>query len=323
MPGRLPGSGFGRGLGRRHRKVLAHRLDDGLSRVSNRDAAARWSRLARRWIGAGLGRTIRPVAGPVRLHWLYERRARHGERDVAPGTAMCSWPEEPAMRRPTCSTRRLTDLFLLRSWSTSDLAKQRRCLPPARSSSPAGTASGQPTTSERSTRPSRTGPPSRSASTASPNTTTAVGPGETPMPGDATKAGALVDAYEGALVAGNWREAWGMLSTADQAVWLSGDTSAVPLALRAQWGQPCRLRLRSGLPTSTAWPVATTCQCRLTMRPPSPSGPLVWAPLRAPISGVALSSGRDYPALAGNNAGWEMFLVAPDTNGDWRIWNVR
>lgn len=31
----------------------------------------------------------------------------------------------------------------------------------------------------------------------------------------------------------------------------------------------------------------------------------------------------DYPALAGNNAGYEQFIVAPDSGGTWRIWPVR
>ena len=31
----------------------------------------------------------------------------------------------------------------------------------------------------------------------------------------------------------------------------------------------------------------------------------------------------DYPALAGNNAGYEQFIVAPDSGGTWRIWQVR
>jgi hypothetical protein len=31
----------------------------------------------------------------------------------------------------------------------------------------------------------------------------------------------------------------------------------------------------------------------------------------------------DYPALAGNNAGYEQFVVGPDTGGTWRIWPVR
>lgn len=31
----------------------------------------------------------------------------------------------------------------------------------------------------------------------------------------------------------------------------------------------------------------------------------------------------DYPALAGNNAGWEVLLVAPDPTGAWRIWQLR
>ena len=31
----------------------------------------------------------------------------------------------------------------------------------------------------------------------------------------------------------------------------------------------------------------------------------------------------DYPALAGNNAGYEQFVVAPDSGGTWRIWPVR
>ena len=31
----------------------------------------------------------------------------------------------------------------------------------------------------------------------------------------------------------------------------------------------------------------------------------------------------DYPALSGNNAGYEQFVVAPDTSGTLRIWPVR
>ena len=31
----------------------------------------------------------------------------------------------------------------------------------------------------------------------------------------------------------------------------------------------------------------------------------------------------DFPALAGNNAGYEIFLVSPTSAGDWRLWQVR
>jgi hypothetical protein len=31
----------------------------------------------------------------------------------------------------------------------------------------------------------------------------------------------------------------------------------------------------------------------------------------------------DYPALSGNNAGYEQFVIAPDASGTWWIWPVR
>ena len=157
--------------------------------------------------------------------------------------------------------------------------------------------------------------------TASPSASPTAGPTETPMPGDAAKASALLDAYERALVDSKWREAWDMLSPAQQARWLSMDTSSVPSAIKTQWG---------GL----AWYVYDRAAYfhsvagRYKLSPPTHDAATVelWTS-GGMAEGADLGRGFivrvDYPALAGNNAGWEVFLAAPDASGDWRIWIVR
>jgi large repetitive protein len=160
------------------------------------------------------------------------------------------------------------------------------------------------------------------APSASPLPSAGSGPGETPMPGDAAKASALVDAYEHALVAGKWRQAFDMLSAADQAGWLGGDRMEIPPAMRAEWGS-----LAPYVYERSAYFHSVAGRYTLSIPTHDAATLAFWTSGMGIAAGADLGRGfiirADYPALAGNNAGWEMFLAAPDTNGDWRIWNVR
>ncbi len=53
----------------------------------------------------------------------------------------------------------------------------------------------------------------------------------------------------------------------------------------------------------------------------------IWTSSPDPVRGADLSRAfivqADYPELADSNAGLEVFLVAPDVRGVWRIWVVR
>ena len=70
----------------------------------------------------------------------------------------------------------------------------------------------------------------------------------------------------------------------------------------------------------------TSVAGRYTMGAPNHDVPdwTTYAPL---IDGADLARAYlievDYPALSGNNAGYEQFVVAPDASGTWRIWPVR
>ncbi len=149
------------------------------------------------------------------------------------------------------------------------------------------------------------------AATASPVLT--AGPSEVPaktpavpegssQPSEGKQAAILLDSYEKALVAGKWQTAFDMLAPASPT---HGTGLSAYAAERAPYYESVAGQYTIGAPTQpTDW---TT-----------------YAPL---IEGADLSRAYlievDYPALGGNNAGYEQFVVAPDASGTWRIWPVR
>jgi hypothetical protein len=122
------------------------------------------------------------------------------------------------------------------------------------------------------------------------------------QPSDAERATALLDGYEAALVAGKWQTAFDMLAP-------SSPTRAFGFAQyapeRAAYYASVAGRYTIGAPTQQV-PDWTT-----------------YAPL---IHGADLAHAYlfevDYPAI-GNNAGYELFVVAPDASGTWWIWPAR
>ena len=123
------------------------------------------------------------------------------------------------------------------------------------------------------------------------------------QPSDAERATALLDRYEAALVAGKWQTAFDMLA---------------PASPTREFGFAEYAPERAAYFTSVAG--------RYTMGAPTQQVPdwTIYAPL---IHGADLTHAYlievDYPALSGNNAGYEQFVVAPDATGTWRIWPVR
>ena len=119
---------------------------------------------------------------------------------------------------------------------------------------------------------------------------------------DAAQATALLGSYVKALIAGQWQTAFDMLA---------------PTSPTAQTGITDYSSERAAYFASVAG--------QFTMGAPTqPSDWTTYAPL---IDGADLSRASlievDYPALSGNNAGYELFVVAPDASGDWKIWPVR
>ena len=174
--------------------------------------------------------------------------------------------------------------------------------------------------------PSSAGPASRAAAlstispsqvapaTASPNSTpepTSPPPSAvpsaagSPLPGDAGVAAALVDRYESALVNAAWPTAWSLLGPEAQAE--RGSLGAFE-SERAAFFASVRGRYVVG-------------EARHDL------GELTgWLPAGAPASanlGRSFLVQVDFPALSGNNAGWELFMAAPDVAGEWRLWQLR
>ena len=122
-------------------------------------------------------------------------------------------------------------------------------------------------------------------------------------PTDQAIASALLDRYEAALVAGDWQTAFDMLAPASPT---RGMGVAAYGAERGPYFESVAGRYAIGAPTRQV-PDWTT-----------------YAPL---IDGADVARAYlievDYPALSGNNAGFEQFVVAPDPSGTWRIWPVR
>lgn len=158
--------------------------------------------------------------------------------------------------------------------------------------------------------PAATATPSSSAAQPSPtpdaSTTPTPSPSTRPSPSivlsDAETATNLVASYEAGLVAGDWATAFGLLASTSPTHEAGLATYA---AERAQF--------------------FASVGGRYTLK--EPTAPTDWASYGPTVAGAdrsrALVIEVDYPALAGNNAGYEQFVVAPDPSGTWRIWPVR
>jgi len=128
-------------------------------------------------------------------------------------------------------------------------------------------------------------------------------PEPTAQPSPAERATTLIDGYEAALVAGKWQTAFEMLAPASPTRGMGLDAYA---AERAPYYDSVGGRYTLGAPTQDVPDWAT------------------YAPL---IEGADVSRAYlievDYPALSGNNAGYEQFVVGPDASGTWWVWPVR
>ncbi|HEY3165076.1 MAG TPA: hypothetical protein VGJ71_11990 [Candidatus Limnocylindrales bacterium] len=112
----------------------------------------------------------------------------------------------------------------------------------------------------------------------------------------------VVDRYETALVAGEWRTAFDLLAATSLTHEAGFDEFA---SERAAFFDSVNGRYVIGHPTvATDW---------------ATYGPLVAGADRTRAWFIEV----DYPALSKNNAGYEQFVLAPDSSGTWRIWPVR
>jgi hypothetical protein len=142
--------------------------------------------------------------------------------------------------------------------------------------------------------------PAPSAPIASPSTKAE--PSAPQASSDADRAVELVRKYEDALVTAKWQAAFDMLG-------ITSPTHDAGFATfmdeRAAYFDSVKGRYTIGDPAPvTDW---------------TDYAPLVEGADRARAWFIEV----DYPALAGNNAGYEQFVVAPDPAGTWRIWPVR
>jgi len=123
-----------------------------------------------------------------------------------------------------------------------------------------------------------------------------------PLPGDSATASTLVDKYEDALVHAKWSVAFDLLG---------------PTSLTHQAGLSSFSSERSAFFDSVKGRYVVGAPSRVTD----------WTAYAPLVAGADRTRGWlievDYPALAGNNAGFEQFVVAPDATGTWRIWPVR
>jgi hypothetical protein len=136
---------------------------------------------------------------------------------------------------------------------------------------------------------------------ASPSHTLA-SPATPPATSDRDTAAQLVDRYEAALVASRWSVAFDLLA---------------PTSLTHEAGLASFTSERRAFFVSVAG--------RYTAKDPAPVtdwgayGPVVVGADRSRAYLIEV----DYPALSNNNAGYELFVVAPDSGGTWRIWPAR
>ena len=157
-------------------------------------------------------------------------------------------------------------------------------------------------------------PPVTGVPTASPSATpsqTPASPAPTPASpapsplaslSDRETATDLVNRYETALVAGNWQTAFDLLATSSPTHQAGLDAFASERA-----------------------PYFVSVGGRYVIR--DPASATDWATYGPLVAGADRSRAWlievDYPALSNNNAGYEQFVVAPDSGGTWRIWPVR
>ncbi len=166
------------------------------------------------------------------------------------------------------------------------------------SPSPSGTASPAPSSS-----PSATESPTATASPL------VIGPAQ---PGDAVTAASLVSRYIEALIHGQWRAAWDLLSPEQQTHWGSYNAYETD---RSAFFKSVNGRYTAATPTHDAATIE-----RWVVPDNYPAAPISPA---TPDYDRAFLVEVDYPALAGNNAGWEELLAAPSASGTWYIWQVR
>jgi len=133
-------------------------------------------------------------------------------------------------------------------------------------------------------------------SSAGPLTSTA------PAVGDRRRARDMVDRYENALIAGDWEAAFELLS---------------PTSLTREMGLEAFASERAAYFDSAGDRYVLADPARVSDW--MDIAPLVVRAERPRAWLVEVT----YPALAGNNAGYEQLVVAPDENGTWRIWPVR
>ena len=135
-----------------------------------------------------------------------------------------------------------------------------------------------------------------------PTPVTSPQPSPSASPSDSVVATDLVDRYEAALIAGRWQTAFDLLAPTS----LTHEAGFGEFSTeRAAFFQSVKGRYAIGAPAPASdW---------------ATFGPLVNGADRSRAWLIEV----DYPALSGNNAGYEQFVVAPDSGGTWRIWPVR
>jgi hypothetical protein len=142
----------------------------------------------------------------------------------------------------------------------------------------------------------------KTAATASPEPTATSLKTPSPSMTDAEAATDLVNRYEKALVAQDWPTAFDLLA---------------PSSPTRQTGLDAFSSERAAYFASVGGEYVVGDPAQVTD----------WATYSPLVVGADHSHASlievDYPALSGNNAGYEQFVVAPDASGTWRIWPVR
>jgi hypothetical protein len=114
----------------------------------------------------------------------------------------------------------------------------------------------------------------------------------------------LVESYEGALARHDWQAAWDELGVEGQAEKESFESFSTERAafMTSTGGRFVVADLDQDLAEMTDWIGLRVLDVDLR---------------RAFLARV------NFPALATNNAGWELYLVAPTAMGTWRLWELR
>jgi hypothetical protein len=158
--------------------------------------------------------------------------------------------------------------------------------------------------------------PSESAGLPGPTATASADPSPvlaigTPKPGDDEVARRLLQQFEEALVAHSWKSAWNLLSSEEQ--------SREPFG---QWAAAEQAFMRSAGTTYTV-PEFTHDPDRIRFFIVPDDYPL------DPVSVTTADLDRAYvaqvwyDALSNNNAGFVVYLLAPNATGEWRVWLLR